>query len=135
MSASLLSPVNGAVAVAGLGGVEFQAFTRDESQAVESVAAFGTAVYDPYVGSGTPHASMSAQGFALAHATNTVPFGAGVMTHTGINTTLTYDTGVSTAETSIVSRLTLSESRIRAVVPLSFSLEGASDPTTTWPTS
>lgn len=115
---------------------DFVAFDVDESQAVESVAAYGAAVYDPYRGSGTPHQMVNVAGFAKYGAAGTVPgFGhASVMASAGGGaSTFTVGTGVTLAGSYVFANLRLAHSRIRAAVPLTYTMHNSGEITTTWP--
>jgi hypothetical protein len=139
MAASLLTPSNGAVAAPATfaSASDFGAFEISEEQAGESVAAYGAALYDPWRFSGTPHSTIACNGFAKAHAANTQPFGAtgGLTSAGGAAATLTADTGVTYAGTMGIQNVRLSHARLRAAVPLSWTLHNTADPTITWPTS
>lgn len=130
-------PLNGAVAFPGSLNSDFGSFEIGESQNTESVASYGAAVYDPYRGSGTPHVSFSAAAFVKGHANTTNPFGSGggVTNGAGANTTFTVDTGFTYAVAAVVSNVRLMHARLRAAIPLTFSLEGAGDPVVTWAAS
>jgi hypothetical protein len=139
MALSYVNPKNGAV-VATIGTAsDFNSFDYSESQPSESVIAYGAAVYDPYRGNGTPHASTSASGIAKHGAANTPPgFGSssgGTVDFDGGTVTLTLDTGVTLAATMVMTSLRVSHARARAAVPLAFQFEGGGDTTVTWPTS
>lgn len=139
MALSYPNPKNGAVVLPGTSATDIMSFDYAESQQVESVAAYGAAVYDPWRGSATPHASISAAGIAKYGASGTPPgFGStsgGLADPDGGSMTLTIDTGVTLAAAAVVSSLRLSHSRIRGAVPLAYTLEGAGDTTVTWPVS
>ncbi len=137
MAAAQLAPQNGAVAFPGSLVADYGSFEIGESQATESVACYGAAVYDNYRGSGTPHTSISAAGFAKAHASSTVPFGTGggLTVAAGAAATFTIDTGVTYAGSFVVTSVRLMHARLRAAIPLTWSLEISGDPTVTWATS
>lgn len=143
MALSYVNPKNGGVTPATGTATDFNSFDYAESQATESVLAYGAAVYDPYRGNGTPHASVSGTGIAKYGAANTQPGWAGTNggTNTGVGTadfdggsaTLTLDTGVTLAATFIMTSLRVSHARARAAVSLAFSWECGGDVTVTWP--
>jgi hypothetical protein len=129
----------GAVAHAAGSATDFVSFDINETQATESVAAYGVGVYDPHRGSGTPHSQVTVAGFAAYGATNTPPgFGStssGMASPTGGTATYTIATGVTYAGPYVMANLKLSHSRIRAAVPVAFTMENSGDVTTTWPVS
>lgn len=142
MAVSLLTPVAGAVALTTVGGTattpaaivaDFGSFDVTETQATESVAAYGAAVYDPHRGSGTPHQKISVGAFTKGHAANTSPFG--VLTAAGGTATFTIDTGFTLGGTYVVSQVRLQHARIKAAIPLTFDMDNSGDITTTWATS
>jgi hypothetical protein len=138
MALSYVNPKNGAVAPIMGTATDFNSFDYAETQATESVIAYGAAIYDPFRGNGTPHASASATGIAKYGAANTPPgfsssAGTGTSDFDGGTTTLTLDTGVTLAATMILASLRVSHARARAAVPLAFSFEGGGDTTVTWP--
>lgn len=136
MALGFPNPKNGAVAIAPSTASDFASYDYSESQAVESVAAYGAAVYDPFRASATPHASVSVAGFAKTGAVGVPPgFGATGFTAAGGAATFTVDTGVTLTGNFVVSNIRLSHARLRAAVPLSYQLENAGDVTVTWPTA
>lgn len=136
MALSYPNPKNGAVAHAVSTATDFASFDYAESQSVESVAAYGAAVYDPFRGSATPHASVSVGAFAKYGASGTPPgFGStsgGTADPDGGTATFTIDTGVTLGGTFVISSLRLSHARLRGAVPLSFQMENAGEVTVTW---
>lgn len=139
MALSYANPKNGAVAPVFNSAGDFNSFDYTETQASESVIAYGAAVYDPFRGNGTPHASFAATGIAKYGAANTtVGFSGttgGTVDYDGGTCTLTVDTGVTIALTSILTSARLSHARARAAVAMAWSFEGGGDATVTWPTS
>jgi hypothetical protein len=139
MAAAMLSPQNGAVAMPATqaSASDFGSMEVTEEQQGESVAAYGAAVYDPWRFSGTPHQMISCAGFAKAHAANTQPFGAlgGLSDPDGAAATFTLDTGVTIGGSYGIQSVRLSHARLRAAVPLSWTMHNTADPTLTWPTS
>ena len=127
---------DGATAQA-MGGTDFVSFDVNESQATESVASYGAAVYDPHRGSGTPHQQVTVGAFAAYGATGTkAGFGdatAGTASAGGGAATYTIATGVTLTGNYCMANIKLSHSRIRAAVPLTFTMENSGDITTTWP--
>jgi hypothetical protein len=137
MALSYANPKNGSVVLAVGTASDFNSFDYAETQATESVIAYGAAIYDPFRGNGTPHASVSATGIAKHGAANTPPgfsssAGVGTSDFDGGTATLTIDTGVTLAATMILASLRISHARARAAVPLAYSLEGGGDTTVTW---
>jgi hypothetical protein len=138
MALSYVNPKNGAVAPAVGTATDFNSFDYSETQSSESVIAYGAALYDPYRGNGTPHASAAATGIAKYGAANTPPgwstaAGVGTSDFDGGTLTLTLDTGVTLAFTAVTTSIRVSHARARAAVPLAFSFEGGGDTTVTWP--
>jgi hypothetical protein len=132
------NPKNGAVVLSSSYSADFNSYELVESQATESVAAYGAAVYDPYRGSGTPHLSATVGAFAkYGAATKTPGFGAFTADYNGDSATFTIDTQqtVTLAGVMVCSSIRLGHGRTRAAVPLTFNLECGGDITTTWPTS
>lgn len=136
MALSYINPSTGAVTATSLGSAtDFTAFDYVEAQSVESVAAYGAAVYDPFRGSGTPHASASVAGIAKYGASGAIPgFGTATADFDGNTVTLGLQgSTVTLAATMVLASLRLSHGRTRAAVPLAFQLEGGGDTTVTWP--
>ncbi len=136
MAATFCAGKDGAV-VLGVGSAsDFMSFELNETQAVESVAAYGAAVYDPYRGSGTPHLQATVAAFAKYGAANTpAGFGSGTVSPGGAAATFTPGTGVSLAGSCVCAGIRLGHSRIRAAVPLTYDLHNSGDMTITWPVS
>ena len=128
---------DGAIAHAAGSATDFVSFDINETQATESVAAYGSGVYDPHRGSGTPHSQVTVAGFAAYGAANTAPgFGSasgGMTSPSGGTSTYTIATGVTYAGPYVMANIKLSHSRIRAAVPLAFTMENSGGVTTTWP--
>lgn len=139
MALSYPAPKSGNVVLPCTTATDFNSYEYAEATQSESVAAYGSQVYDPYRSSGTPHASISVAGFAKYGAAGTPPgFGAatgGMTTPGGGSATLTVDTGVTLALAVVVTNIRLSHGRTRAIVPLAYTAEGAGDTTQTWPIS
>jgi hypothetical protein len=136
MALGFPAPKNGAVVLPSTGNSDFASYEYAENQQTESVIAYGAAVYDPYRGSGTPHSTISANGYAKTGAANTNPgFGAttgGMTTAAGATATLTVDTNTTITGAFVVGNIRLSHARIRPIVGLSYNLDCAGDPTITW---
>lgn len=137
MAAASLVPANGAVAAPFSSASDFISMDVTEEQAGESVAAYGAAVYDPWRFSATPHSVINAAGFAKAHTTNTPPFGSagGLVSNAGAAATFTFDTGVTYAGNYGVQSVKLMHSRVRAAVPLTWTMHNTGDVTVTWATT
>lgn len=136
MPATFPAGKDGAVTLPYGAASDFNSFQITENQAVESVAAYGAAVYDPYRGSGTPHMSIDAAAFAKITAASTAPgFGTGTASAGGGSATFTAGTSTTIAGACVISQIQLSHSRIRAAVPLTYTMHNSGDMTTTWPIS
>jgi hypothetical protein len=134
MAETYPDPSNGAIVLHSSYSADFNSFELNESQNLESVAAYGAAVYDPYRGSGTPHLSAVVGAFAKYGASGKTPgFGAYTADYDGASSTFTVDTGVTVVGAMVCGSLRLGHGRTRAAVPLTFNLECAGDMVTTWP--
>lgn len=138
MSISYPAGKDGAVVLPVGNASDFMSFGLEETQGVESMAAYGAAVYEPYRGSGTPHQVVSVAGFAKQNAASTPPgFGSasGLASPGGGAATFTIGTGNTIAGNYVFSSLSIAHSRIRAAVPLTWQMHTSGDPTNTWPTT
>ena len=141
MALSYVNPSTGAITSTAMGSAtDFTAFDYAEAQGAESVAAYGSQKYDPYRGSGTPHASASVAAIAKHGASGATPGFA----HTDASgATADFDgasvtfgvqsSTVTLAGNFIVTSIRLSHGRTRAAVPLAYTLECGGDVTVTWP--
>ena len=137
MSSRFIAGSTGAVALpSGLGmTVDVASFEVEESQAAESVASYGSAVYDPYLGSGTPHQAVTIGGFTMAGVTGDTAgpgFGTATVSSAGGSATLTYASGCTLAGSYLVQNLRTSHRRIGASCPVTAALHNTGDITTTW---
>lgn len=137
MPASQLRPANGAVTIPGSIVADFGSMEIAEAQAVESVAAYGAAVYDPYRASGTPHSAVTVAGFVKAYASTTQVLGAsgGLSDPDGGTGTFTLDTNVSVSGAYVIESVRIMHARLRAAVPATWSMHNSADPTITWQTT
>ncbi len=133
MSASSLVPKNGAVAIGSM-VADFASFEIEASQSVENVTPYGSNACAKNVGNGTPDFTMHVGAFALAHATGT-PAGLPALSAAGQTCTFTLDTGVTESGPCIVQDVKISHARMKAAVPIAFTLKCAGDITETWATS
>lgn len=125
---------DGAVVLPNGSASDFNSFQITETQAVESVAAYGGALYDPFRGSGTPHMTADVSAFAKIGASNTAPgFGVGTASPGGGSATFTAGVSTTLAGAVVIEKIQLSHSRVRAAVPLTFTMHNSGDVTTTWP--
>lgn len=133
MASSSLIPKNGAVTF-GSQVADFASFDITAGQSVEPVTPYGLNTCTKNVGSGTPDFSFNIGAFALKGASNT-PLGMPAITATGSAMTLTLDTGVSEACTAVVQSIRIGHGRMRAAVPVAFSLKNYGDVTEVWAAS
>ena len=134
MPESYPDPSNGAIVLHTSYSADFNSFELNESQPLESVAAYGVKIYDPFRGSGTPHLSATVGAFAkYGAATKNPGFGAYTADFDGGDATFTVDTGLTLAGKMVCGNIRLGHGRTRAVVPLTFNLDNGDDITTTWP--
>jgi hypothetical protein len=132
MSASSLVPRNGAVAIGSM-VADFASFDIEASQSVENVTPYGSNACAKNVGNGTPDFTMHVGAFALAHASDTAP-GLPALSATGQTCTFTLDTGVTESGPCVVQDIKISHARMKAAVPIAFTLKCAGDITETWAT-
>ena len=133
MSASSLVPRNGAVSIGSM-VADFASFDIEAMQSVENVTPYGSNACAKNVGNGTPDFTMHVGAFALAHAANTAP-GMPALAATGQTCTFTLDTGVTESGPCVVQNLKISHARMKAAVPITFTLKCAGEITETWATS
>lgn len=135
MAKAYPSGATGAVALPTGHGADIASFELTETQDSESVAYYGTNTYNPFRGSGCYHMSATCAAFAAYGASGLTP-GFGMATATGSAATWTIAGSVTLVGAFLVSRIMLSHARLRAAVPLSFTLENSADTlVTTWPVS
>lgn len=117
-------------------GADIASFSLSESQESESVAFYGTNLYNPFRGSGTYHLSAEVAAFAAYGASGFSP-GFGAATATGASATFGINsTTVQLVGSFCVTNISLMHARLRAAIPVTFSLENSADTvTTTWPVS
>ena len=132
MSASSLVPRNGAVAIGSM-VADFASFEIEAAQAVENVTPYGTNASAKNVGNGTPDFTSNVGADALAHAASTAP-GMPALAAGGQTCTFTLDTGVTESGPCVVQNLKISHARMKAAVPIAFTLKCAGDITETWAT-
>ncbi len=136
MAKAYPSGATGTVTMPSGHGADIASFSLDETQDSESVAFYGTNLYNPFRGAGTYHLSASVAAFAAYGASGLSP-GFGAATAVGASTTFGINsTTVQLVGSFIVSRISLMHARLRAAIPLTFGLENSADTvTTTWPVS
>lgn len=133
MAKAYPSGATGAVALPTGHNADIASYDLVESQDTESVAFYGTNLYNPFRGSGTFHMSATCAAFAAYGAATFTP-GFGAATNVGSSSTFTVAAGVTMVGLFVVSRIMLSHARLRAAIPLSFQLENSADTlVTTWP--
>jgi hypothetical protein len=135
MAKTYPSGATGAVVLPTGHGADIASFDYGESQATESVAFYGTNLYNPMRGSGTFEVRATCAAFAAYGASGFAP-GFGAATNIGSSSTFTVATGVTMVGQMVVSGIRLSHARLRAAVPLTFELSNSADTmVTTWPVS
>ena len=103
-------------------------------QAVENVTAYGSNACARNIGNGTPDFTIQVGAYALAHSANTAP-GMPALSAGGQTCTFTLDTGVTESGPCVVQNLKISHARMKAAVPIAFTLKCAGDITETWATA
>lgn len=136
MAKTYPSGATGAVTLPTGHGADIASFSLSESQDSESVAFYGSNLYNPFRGSGTFHMSASVAAFSAYGNAGLSP-GFGAATNVGGSTTFGIaSTAVQIVGNFIVSQIALMHARLRAAIPLTFALENSSDSViTTWPVS
>lgn len=115
---------------------DYNSFEINQSQGAESVAAYGAAISDPWRGSGTPHIMISGTAFQKGHAALTgfmiSTQGSGLSDPDGATSTFTVDTGHTVAAPFVVTDFRLSHARLRAAIPVNYTIHQSADETVTW---
>ncbi len=137
MPQSNLFPKNGSV-VLGSFVADFNSFEQELEQSVEDATAYSTTtLMGKNVGSGTPTSMLRVGAFALKGATGTKLGTDGSLFTAGqmLTTTLTWDTGCTTAGPWILQRQRIQHARMRATVPILMELKNGGDQTETYAVS
>lgn len=141
MAQRYLAPSTGAVVLGALVS-EFSSMDITSGQTVENVTGYGNNGMTANLGNGTPDMSVNVGAFAIDGVNNTAPgLGAssvllvGAAGSAGVACTFTLATNCTESGTFIVENIKIMQARMKAAVPLTFTLKNAGDITEAWATT